>query len=177
VFQLNEIRRKLYHQIGYKDIISEDELSVQDWDGICEYKKLSEEFIREFEDKIDWVIVSRNQTLSEGFIRDFKNDVFWHYVSGCQILSEDFIREFEDKLTWRYISEYQNLSENFIVEFQNNIDWHVYFKRQRASFQIIKKFIVKTSYNDTNQFTTSHLTNKEKEEIEKLLKLRNLFIK
>ena len=54
--------------------------------------------------------ISYSQSLSEDFIREFKDKVFWAWISKCQSLSEDFIREFKDKLNidksklWQYWS-------------------------------------------------------------------------
>jgi len=70
------------------------------WHTISVYWNLSENFIREFQDKVDW------------------NDIFkW------QKLSEDFIREFQDKVSWKKISCYQELSKDFLLEFKDKVDW------------------------------------------------------
>ena len=42
---------------------------------------LSEDFIREFKDKVDWMLISKSQTLSEDFIIEFKDKVDWWYIS------------------------------------------------------------------------------------------------
>ena len=47
---------------------------------------------------MDWENISFYQTLSEDFIREFKDKVDWQSISMYQILSEDFIKEFQDKL-------------------------------------------------------------------------------
>jgi hypothetical protein len=36
-------------------------------------QKLSENFIREFQDKVDWNFISKYQTLSENFKEEFKH--------------------------------------------------------------------------------------------------------
>ena len=46
-----------------------------DWLYISVYYKLSENFIREFQDKVHWVHISYKQELSENFIREFKDKV------------------------------------------------------------------------------------------------------
>ena len=84
---------------------------------------LSEEFIREFKDKVDWEYISISQMLSEDFIKEFQNKVDWTYISECQQLSEDFIKEFQNKVDWKMISSYQKLSEGFIREFKDKVDW------------------------------------------------------
>ena len=47
----------------------------------------------------DWNNIDfyRNK-LSEDFIREFQDKVWWNYISEFQKLSEDFIREFKEKL-------------------------------------------------------------------------------
>ena len=64
-----------------------------------------------------WVDISINQSLSEDFIREFQDKVDWDWISKYQNLSEDFIREFKDKVDWYYISKYQKVSNKFIEEF------------------------------------------------------------
>jgi len=71
-----------------------------------------------------WGYISRKCTLSEEFIREFKDKVHWGNISHYQKLSEDFIREFKDKVSWTYISSYQELSEDFIIEFQDKVNWN-----------------------------------------------------
>ena len=54
--------------------------------SMCQH--LSEDFIREFQDRVDWVYISNSQHLSEDFIREFKDRLYmsgiadsWHYKS------------------------------------------------------------------------------------------------
>ena len=80
-----------------------------------------ENFIREFQDKVDWDEISCNQELSEDFIREFQDKVDWIEISYNQKLSENFIREFQDKVDWYIIYQCQKLSNNFIKEFKLNL--------------------------------------------------------
>ena len=64
--------------------------------NLCEisfYYKLSENFIRKFQDKVEWHFISEYQNLSESFIREFKDKVYWIKISVHQKLSESFIRD------------------------------------------------------------------------------------
>jgi hypothetical protein len=83
-------------------------------------KTLSEEFIREFQNEVNWEEISLYQKLNENFIREFYNKVYWNNISSSQILSENFIEEFQDKINWYFISLYQNLSEKFIKDFKTS---------------------------------------------------------
>lgn len=98
----------------YLKIIEENN---NDWKEISKFKYLTEDFIREFQDKVNWLLVSKNQKLSESFIREFQDKVNWSIISSSQILSEDFIIEFKDKVNWDIIFVYQSLSNEFIEKF------------------------------------------------------------
>ena len=93
-----------------------------DWESISIDQKLSDDFIRIFQDYIDWYWVSIYQKLSEEFIREFQGKIEWFLISRYQKLSEEFIKEFQFKLDWDEISLYQKLSPEFINEFYLNID-------------------------------------------------------
>lgn len=111
-----------------------------DWGCISIFQHLSENFIREFADKMDWDLISKYQHLSEDFIREFKDNVDWDYISEDQHLSEDFMREFADRVNWYWISGYQPLSENFIREFKDRLSWYGISQYQHLSDDFIKEF-------------------------------------
>ena len=90
---------------------------------LCPYcRKVIEFEITDITNEIDWIHISR-QKLSEEFIKKFQDKVNWQYISLKQNLSEEFIREFQDKVSWFEISIDQKLSEEFIREFQDKDDW------------------------------------------------------
>lgn len=68
---------------------------------------------------INWAALCYRKKLSENFIREFQHYVVWDNISSQQTLSEDFIREFEDRVNWTMILASQKLSEEFINEFKN----------------------------------------------------------
>ena len=110
------------------------------WYEVSSHKFLTEDFIREFADKVDWEWLSRYQRLSEDFIREFKDKVDWFYISEYQHLSENFIREFKDYVDWDYISSYQHLSEDFIREFKDRVWWFWISECQHLSKEFIEEF-------------------------------------
>ena len=145
---LNDVN---WRNISYNKNLSENFIrEFQDkvyWRLISEYQKLSENFIREFQDKVNWSYISANQKLSDNFIREFQNKVNWYNISIRQKLSEDFIREFKDKIYWYYISEYQKLSEDFIRKFQDKVDWNWISTYQKLSEYFILDFQDKVDWN------------------------------
>jgi hypothetical protein len=64
-----------------------------------------------------WDNISKDEELelSEDFIREFQDKLYWTYISIYQKLSEDFIREFISKVNMFYVSEYQKVSHDFII--------------------------------------------------------------
>ena len=84
-----------------------------------------EEYYNPAFDWRDWGFYSNN-ILSEDFIREFKDKVDWSAICRYQKLSEDFIREFKDKVHWGVVSIYQNnLSDEFKTEFANKLNFVV----------------------------------------------------
>ena len=118
------------------------------WRYVSSNQKLSEDFIREFQNKVDWVNVSIFQKLSEDFIREFQNEVDWEYICKFQKLSENFINEFRCQVHWEHICIYQKLSENFIREFRYQVDWYYIRRFQRLSENFINEFNLKIYEDD-----------------------------
>ena len=129
-----------------EDFIQEFKDKV-DWFSISRYPHLSEDFICKFADKVDWYYISAYQCLSEDFIREFQDRVAWDWIVKYQPLSEDFIREFKDKVNWNYISANQHLSENFIREFKDEVNWAWISAYQHLSKEFIEEFKDKIHMN------------------------------
>ena len=127
-------------------------LDQVDWNNISIYQNLSENFIREFKNKVSWCWISRFQKLSENFIREFQNKVNWGLISENQKLSENVIREFQNDVNWLCISKYQKLSENLIREFQNDVYWVYISKYQKLSEEFIREFKDKVEWRCISKF-------------------------
>jgi len=106
----------------------------------CNKEILTEEFIKEFQNKISWWAVSSYQVLSEDFIREFQDKVDWDIISFSQDLSESFIVEFKYELDWECISQFQKLSEDFIINFANKIYWKKLGENYNISEECKRKF-------------------------------------
>ena len=129
-----------------------NKLNVEDWKYISLAQKLSEDFIREFSEKLDWENISCKQELSESFICEFKNNVNWGCISQNQKLSESFIIEFKDKVNWNYISQSQKLSEPFIIEFKDKVNWNYISKYQKLVESFIREFKGKVNWYYISQY-------------------------
>lgn len=74
----------------------------------AQYQALSESFIREYADYLDWSWISYyNVNLSEDFIREFRNKIDWYSASSEQILGERFIKEMKYYVDWNIIMGFQ----------------------------------------------------------------------
>jgi hypothetical protein len=90
------------------------------------YSNLSEDFIKEYEEWINWermiLYLSSSDKISnisiyKSIIEKFK---LWNLISAND-LSIDFIRENKEKLDWRILSIVKNFSEEEISEFKSEI--------------------------------------------------------
>lgn len=72
---------------------------LMSWWRISYKEKLSEEFIREFQDKVFWIHISIYQKLSEAFIKEFAHKVDWEMIMKHQKLSKQFKNEIKGDLT------------------------------------------------------------------------------
>ena len=115
-------------------------MGVSTWMCVSEHQKLSESFIREFQDSVFWNAISSYQTLSEDFIREFQDMVDWTKICKFQTLSESFMEEFEEKIVWELVTRCQTLSEEFILKYRKNLDIQEVLKYQKLSYEFIKKY-------------------------------------
>ncbi len=154
----NNIKNVDWYYIAEHRKLSEDfirEFQNQiNWVNISRYQILSKDFIREFKDKVDWYYISKSQILSEDFIKEFKNRVNWDIICKCQELSENFIRECKDEVNWIYISKYQKLSEDFIREFKDKVDWFYISQYQKLSEDFIREFHNKVNKEYISKYQT-----------------------
>ncbi len=103
--------------IEHGDKVVSDEITFLEEIDIMEYiKDNHERFSLE-----KWYGISYRQKLSEDFIREHQDKLYWSGISCYQKLSEDFIIEFADKVDWDGISHYQKLSEEFKEEFKDRL--------------------------------------------------------
>jgi len=103
------------------------------WDWISECQKLSESFIEQNKDRVYWDCISRYQKLSESFIEQNKDRVDWYRISQYQKLSESFIEQNKDRVYWYWISEFQKLSEEFIEQNKDRVNLDCIGEYQKLS--------------------------------------------
>lgn len=68
--------------------------NYENWEEVSQHKYLSEDFIKECQDKVDWYNISHYQKLSESFIREFQDKVVWYYIFSNKNLSREVLVKF-----------------------------------------------------------------------------------
>lgn len=160
---------------------------------VASYFTLSEAFIEEFADRLNWEYVSKRQTLSEPFMEKWADKIGWYWVSSYQILSESFIEKWADKLVWEFICASQILSEPFIEKWAHKVNWDVISTDQELSEDFIIKHKDKINFQNlvfnkkVNISYKIHLVSPDKislkrvkfkpEEIEALIKKKKISLK
>ena len=104
------------------------ELNEQGWRDVSGFQPLSEEFMEEYADKLDWSVLFQYQKLSESFIEKHMNRITdgndWYNIFKYQKLSEAFIKRCLDKGVEEaaFARKYQILSEQFLENYINKPD-------------------------------------------------------
>lgn len=63
--------------------------------------------------------ISKWQNLTEEFIEQHAEEVDWSEISSHQVLSEDFMKKWENKINWNFLHQTQGLSKQFVMEIYN----------------------------------------------------------
>jgi hypothetical protein len=80
--------------------INTDRICGTHWGPIACFQNLTEQFMIDYQYKLDWMWVCIHQKLSESFMRKMKNQVKWNYAAENQKMSSDFIIEFCDDINY-----------------------------------------------------------------------------
>jgi hypothetical protein len=126
---MNKFRRKLLDDINLN--MREESITNRHWITISVHPGLSEEFIREFSDKLDWTILSQKQKFTDEFILEFKHLIDLDYCFIHNKVGFPIIKKFIPKTTFRSIYDFKvsHLSDIQKKEIQRLIDFKRTFKK------------------------------------------------
>lgn len=97
-------------------------------------------------------IISEDPNLSEDFIREFHDRMWWWKICWHSKLSENFIREFRDKVDWAYISRYQRFTSNFYSEFKDKINVKSMLENKNMKIDISPRIIEEEQNTISNRW-------------------------
>lgn len=113
------------------------------WDIIEKWQTLSEPFIIQNIDMLNLSAICANNRLSESFLENQKGSFakeIWNSVCQFQILSCDFIRRNETHINFRFLSKNANLSESVMDQFKFQLHWGSISRYKSMSLQTIEKY-------------------------------------
>ncbi|KAF1333572.1 Microtubule-associated protein, partial [Globisporangium splendens] len=96
-------------------------VELVDWDHISAYQNLSEEFLREFKDRINLRTISFFHVLSERFICDFANELRWDGICSREVLSLPLLIQFANRIEWLHLAINQSLTRKTILYFREQL--------------------------------------------------------
>lgn len=116
---------------------------IKGWDYISMYQILSEEFIREFKDKLNWEGISCYQKLSPQFIIEMKDYIEWEDICKHGIITSEIIEKCSDLVDWNRLVIYQKLDEKILDKYWNKLK--KYEKELSVKYQthLSEKFLKK----------------------------------
>lgn len=96
-----------------------------DWFNLCYFNKVDSSILSKYADRLsfDWTVLCEHQNLSEDFMREFKDRMYWDKLLNRRLLSKDFIREMN-----KYFSGYIRMivktvypNNNYSDKFKNEL--------------------------------------------------------
>lgn len=93
--------------------------------NLCKRQKLSNKFIREMKDHLDWFTISQYQPLTEEQMVEFKELINWEYL--CRYnrkikLSEQFMEKMIDYINWDSVAKSRHLTLDFVKKHADKLN-------------------------------------------------------
>ncbi len=130
-----DLDRERWHFVQTKCILPKSVLRKKcgslDWSLVySEYESFTDDMVRELKDYVSFERLCRfGRKMTEQCIREFADRIDFHCLSGARELSFDFMDEFRDRLDWNKITEkkiyYGHLDDEFLTRFADCLDWHL----------------------------------------------------
>lgn len=106
---------------------------------------------------INWYNISKHRKLTEDFIEKYADKVDWYHISSKQMISEEFIEKYTDEVNWKHISEFQKLTEAFIEKNIEKVNWYLIVIYQKLSYGFLEKHLYRYSLNIFSTINNEHL--------------------
>lgn len=120
---------------------------------IPQYQVLTEDFMRDFKDKLDWDTISLCQTLGSTFIDEFADLLNWSIMSETQMLTIDQMQNYAPNLHWNGVSKFQVLTPEFIVKYKHMLNWDSLPQYQTITAEILSKCKSYANWNIVCMYT------------------------
>ena len=139
-------KKKLWLKNVSDDWLKENFHNFRQFD-IFKYRTLSESFIRQMKDEIDWTCLCQFQTFSIDFMREFEDNITINHMFAQKHFDEKFLTEVVTTLTtraerWWLLADMchnQILTENFMERYFADLDWDYVSKYQNFSEDFMRR--------------------------------------
>lgn len=74
---------------------------------------------------MNWEEISKQGNLSEAFIKENKNHIEWRFLLENQQFSHHFLEEMKDIVDWMGVSKYQHIDKDFIYKHLELVYFHL----------------------------------------------------
>src|SRR6266853_5189159 len=95
------------------EVLNEERIIL--WDELSKIS-LPEQFIRDHEDDVNWLLISKHQILSIQFLKDFMHKVYWESISSREYITDEYVRVFKDELYWPILNKHNKISDDIKTE-------------------------------------------------------------
>ena len=131
-----------------------------DWYDVCEYVKLSEDFMRANAELVNWKAVSRYQQLSEDFINEFNDKLDWSELSINKKVKSVVLRNNKSKTVFHnYYTDKKKVCEDMLHDNANEVNWYSVSKAKRKlSNQFMFEHADKIYFNE---YVDRHMVDQE----------------
>ena len=133
-----------------EDNIYNELLELVNWNEISKNKELSDEFILEYKDKLNFELLCDSIKLSEDMIRQLDEYVDWNIISKYyKPFTAEFYIQYKDKLNWFNVCNNNRcLSESVIEECSEFMDWCALSECVKLTEDFVRKHEDKISWNN-----------------------------
>lgn len=118
-------------------------------DTVNLYSNLSEDFIKKYEDKINFEILQISQNLSEEFIKSRIDKINLKHIIMYQTLSEEFIEKYIPDYLYQYVVIYQQVSEKFAETHSNKFKMYYYL---RSNYDIVTDYFFDKHFEKLSKY-------------------------
>ena len=138
IFSMITLNNMDFFRLYYQDMLFL--LDETNWINISKYREITSDFCEMFLDQIYWSELSLVIKINRlDFIRKFQDQLNWKIISSYHVLSEEFMAEFSHKLDWVQISFFQSLSLKSIKRFRNYLNLAMIIRYQGFSSAVINE--------------------------------------
>ena len=114
------------------------------WRIISSTQDFSNEMVQDFYDRIDWYYFFQHswKKINEDWIREFADIIDWTQVCKADYkFSKQFLREFKDKIEWDTYARWQGIDQNMMVEMKNYVDFSDCLLHEKFDEEFLERYL------------------------------------